>query len=103
YLGYEMGFPEERRDLLKKVTSNREVDGKNIGFRLAIPFDAVANRSKDSNSRPSRDIPRTWDRLITVLWDWIRANPAGALLPSEGLQKNGTAEIPDVKEGELAA
>lgn len=49
HLGYKMGLPEEKRDLLKIVTSNREVEGKNVDFTLSLPFSEVANRFQKSN------------------------------------------------------
>jgi hypothetical protein len=75
YLGYKMGLPEEKRDLLKILTSNREVFGKSVDLRLSIPFDEVANRFQNSNSAPYRDIPRTWDRLIDKLIHFFKNNP----------------------------
>lgn len=67
YLQYEMGLPDEKRDLLKILTSNRLVDGKNVEFELALPFNEVANRFEDSNTPPYRDTPRTLDRLFLKL------------------------------------
>ena len=52
YLSYKMGFPEEKRDLLKIVTSNREVSGKSVDLRLSNPFNEVANRFKNSTDSP---------------------------------------------------
>ena len=76
YLSYKMGFPEEKRDLLKTITSNREVDGKNVDLRLAIPFNEIANRFQNSDSAPSRDIGRTLDALLPKLTLHIKANEA---------------------------
>lgn len=82
YLSYKLGIPEEKRDLLKIVTSNRRVNGKNIDITLAQPFSEVANRFKTSNGAPYRDIPRTWDRLIRNLWKWFEAHPNVKISPS---------------------
>jgi site-specific DNA recombinase len=74
YLSYEMGFSDEKRDLLKQLTSNRVADGKNVRFGLSIPFAEIANRFEMSNSAPYRGTPRTtkqiqrvWDRLLRKL------------------------------------
>jgi site-specific DNA recombinase len=75
YFSYKTGIPEEKRDLLKIVTSNREVYEKNVDLKLSIPFDEVANRFEISNGAPYRDIPRTWDRLIEKLIKYFKANP----------------------------
>ncbi|MBU6400340.1 MAG: recombinase family protein, partial [Verrucomicrobia bacterium] len=64
---YEMAIPDEKRDLLKIVTLNRTVDGKNLEITLSIPFWEVANRQSVTDGSPCRDIPRTWDRLLDIL------------------------------------
>jgi hypothetical protein len=71
WLSYTMGIVEEKRDLLKIATSNREMNDKNVVIEPSVPFYEVANRFKLFNSGPKRDIPRTWDRLLdrlTQLW-----------------------------------
>jgi hypothetical protein len=75
YLSYKLGFPEEKRDLVKILTSNREVDGKNVAFTLAIPFNEVANRPKNSNGGPYRDIPRTLGPLVDKLIEHFKTKP----------------------------
>jgi len=44
YLLYKTALPEEKRDLLKIITSNRLVSRKDVDVTLAVPFDQVANR-----------------------------------------------------------
>jgi site-specific DNA recombinase len=75
YLSYEMGFPDEKRDLLKIVTSNREVDRKYVDIRLSLPFSEVAKCHQFSNGDPYRDRPRTLDKMIDKLVDWFEKNP----------------------------
>ena len=70
YLGYKMGLPEEKRDLLKILTSNREVDGKNVDFTLSLPFSEVVNRFQNSNG--SADGIRTRDFLDENQASWTR-------------------------------
>ncbi len=68
YLSYKSGLADEKRDLLRKVTSNRQLEGKNVVVELNIPFQFVAERPKISNGGPYRDVPRTWlDLLIEKL------------------------------------
>ena len=67
WLSYEMGLPEEKRDLLKIVTSNRALDGKYVVIELSLPFLEVAKRLDVSSGGPKRAIPRTWDRLLATL------------------------------------
>jgi DNA invertase Pin-like site-specific DNA recombinase len=76
YLAYKMGLPEEKRDLLRIVTSNRVVERKTVGLTLAPPFDEVANRFQNTNSSPYRDTPRTWNVLLPKLLTFFKTNPA---------------------------
>lgn len=67
WLSYRMGLLEEKRDLLKIATSNRELSGKNIEVKLSFPLCELANRFNSACGDPHRDIPRTWDRLLAIL------------------------------------
>lgn len=75
-LRYQLSISEERRELLKIVTSNREVEGKTLYFSLSFPFREVANRLKNTNGVPFRKIPRTLDRMVEKLVDYFKSNPA---------------------------
>jgi site-specific DNA recombinase len=66
-LSYRMGLPEEKRNLLKTVTSNREASGKNVAVKLSLPFFEVANKVDVSSGGLDRSIPRTWDPLLEKL------------------------------------
>ncbi len=48
YLLYFLGSDEEKRDLLKKVTSNIQVEAKNVGFMLRKPLDEIEKRPKNT-------------------------------------------------------
>jgi DNA invertase Pin-like site-specific DNA recombinase len=67
-LRYELGTPEEKRDLAKLLFSNRVVTGKNVSTRLSFPYSEIAKRPKFSRGAPQRIIPRTFrvflDRVI---------------------------------------
>lgn len=80
YSLYKKGIPEEKRDLLKILTSNRVVDGKNVDFTLSAPFQDVANRFENSYGGPSGNIPRTLDRLVEKLTSWFIVNPTAPTL-----------------------
>ncbi len=67
YLQYKMALPGEKRDLVKIVTSNRLIERKNVVIALHFPFQEVANRFKNTNGAPHRDIPRTWDAILPKL------------------------------------
>jgi hypothetical protein len=100
YLCYEMGLPDEKRDLLRTVTSNRQVDRKQLYLTLSVPFSLVGNRFQDSNCGPHRDIPRTWDVLLEKLCAWLKENPTASAVLS---WNNSNASDEDGKEWKLAA
>ena len=78
---YKLASTEEKRDLLKKVTSNRFVERKNVDIALTLPYQEVAKRWQNANSTPQRDIPRTWDRLIKKLLKFFIAEQESELEP----------------------
>lgn len=71
YSSYISGLPEEKRNLLKRTTSNRAVKGKNVMIALESPFREIANRAKSLSGDLYRDRPRTdhahLDKLIDEL------------------------------------
>jgi site-specific DNA recombinase len=67
YSQYEMGFLEEKRDIVKTVTSNRLACRKNLDFTLSFPFQQVAERHSVHYGAPSGVIPRTCDDLFIYL------------------------------------
>jgi site-specific DNA recombinase len=68
-LSYQSGNLYEKRDLVKSVTSNLEVDRNNVVIKLRKPFEALANRQKNSDGGPYRNEPRTFLRKIFwVFW-----------------------------------
>jgi site-specific DNA recombinase len=75
-LSYNSALPEEKREMLQILTSNRRVAGKNLEVEPSQPFQELVNRFKSVTCPPERNIPRTWDRLLTVL---ARFNVAGQL------------------------
>jgi uncharacterized protein YueI len=66
-LSHQMASPEEKREMVKILTSNRQVNGKNIELKPSIPFEAIEKRFETTTSPPERDIPRIWDRLLDIL------------------------------------
>src|SRR6266516_990378 len=75
-LSHELASNEEKREMVQILTSNRQVDGKNLELRPSVPFQEVANRFKNSSCGLERDIPRIWDRLLGIL---TKLNAAGQL------------------------
>jgi hypothetical protein len=63
-LSYQLGNLYEKRDLLKIIASNLEVDQKNVVVKLQKPFEAFVNRQKNTDGGPYRNEPRTDPRKI---------------------------------------
>lgn len=75
WLLYKMGFPEEKRELLKIVTSNLAVNSNDVVITPSKPFSEIAKRFELSNCDPNRDIPRTWDLIIPKIVEWLKTMP----------------------------
>ncbi|TAL02834.1 MAG: recombinase family protein [Verrucomicrobia bacterium] len=75
-LSHELASPEEKREMVEILTSNRQVTGKSVALKPSIPFQEIANRFENATCAPERAIPRTWDRLLTTL---TKLNAAGQL------------------------
>jgi hypothetical protein len=101
-LSHESGFPDEKRQMLKIFTSNRQVDGKNVNLEPSLAFEAVGSRFKNTGCDPRQDIPRIWDALLETS---LKLNSAGQLpdlldlLPHKDNSMNATK----VKGAKLAS
>jgi hypothetical protein len=86
------GLREEKRDLLKIATSNRQVEGKRVDFTLSFPFLEVAKRFKNTNGAAYRDIPRTWDSLLSQLTNHFAQNPAPQIVLADDSASKHSSE-----------
>jgi site-specific DNA recombinase len=76
---YEKALPEEKRDLLQILTSNRRANRKDVVLTLFPPFQIIANRFQTTNGAPYRDIGRTWDAILSGMVALIREAPSELL------------------------
>ena len=67
YSQYLERSPEEKRELVETLTSDRRVYGKRLEIALKTPFDLIARRWESTSGGPQQDIPRTWDRIIGMV------------------------------------
>jgi DNA invertase Pin-like site-specific DNA recombinase len=67
WLSYQLAFPEEKREMLNIITSNRSVNAKTLGLEPSLAYQPVVNRFKNSDGAPLRAIPRTWDVILEEL------------------------------------
>jgi site-specific DNA recombinase len=71
YLAYRAAVPEEKRELLKILSSNRTLDGKTLTIMLKLPYRLVAERANVFDGCPRRaqglDVKSLWDELFPRL------------------------------------
>ncbi|MGD1156453.1 MAG: recombinase family protein [Terriglobia bacterium] len=64
---YKQGIPEEKRDLVKEITSNLQAIEKNVVVELKKPARLIFERAKLSYGSPYKGVPRTWDKILAQL------------------------------------
>lgn len=67
--------PDEARDLVTTVTSNRAAHGKSLEITLFPEFQALAERWKNTYGSSQRDVARTWDQVLPALFKWFYEHP----------------------------
>lgn len=72
YSLYVDGVPEEKRELIRDVSSNRTLHEKTIDISLSVPFDEIAKCRQITTGSPSRANARTWDRLADYIFYFAR-------------------------------
>lgn len=93
WLSYQSAFPEEKREMLKIVTSNLSVNGKELVIEPSFPFQVLINEEKNSDCAPHRGIPRTFDEKIQALAQLTRAGQLPDLkIVSDIQQRIATAD-----------
>jgi hypothetical protein len=75
YSLYKTAQTEEKRRMLKIVTSNLTVEQKNVDFTFRNPFGVIANREKSIDGGPSSEIGRTWKQLFHRLLEHFEKEP----------------------------
>lgn len=73
---YRTGTPDQRRDLINTLTSNREADQENVVVDLHKPFCTIAERSVMSHGGPCRKRTRTLTTLFDSIADYVATNQA---------------------------
>lgn len=73
---YKMALPLEKREFVKKLTSNLGVGRNNVAVELKNGVRLVANRSSYISGGPHRGIHRTWDKILKQLLEHFGSEPA---------------------------
>ncbi len=87
YLRYKEGLVEEKREILKIVTSNLSVEGKKLIVERKSPLDRIANRSKTIRGGAERDVARIWSGVLPE----IRASLVDGEIVLSSAWRNGGA------------
>ena len=54
-LSHRLALPEEKREMVQILTSNRQVDGKKLDLKPSFPFQEIENRLKNASCPPARN------------------------------------------------
>ncbi len=72
YLSYKTASFQNKRDLVKTVTSNFYVEGKSVLIKLNLPFEMVINRNDVTGGGAQRGSPRTLQILLSELIGYFK-------------------------------
>lgn len=89
YESYKLATVEERRDLVRMLTSNLEVERKNLIVKLNYPFEIVVDRLKVIDGGPQRDVTRTLSALLSQLCDYFCKNELMLEASADNLMNSG--------------
>jgi hypothetical protein len=66
-----MALPEEKRDLVKALTSNLSVEAENLFVELRFPFSELEKCTENTISSPERDdaIDPKSSETDEIIWD----------------------------------
>ncbi|MHB1956169.1 MAG: recombinase zinc ribbon domain-containing protein, partial [Sulfobacillus sp.] len=76
YSLYQAASIAKKRRLLRTVMSNCAIQQKNLGFTWCPPFREIAEREKETDGAPSKEIGRTLGRLLDRLFAFFAERPA---------------------------
>jgi hypothetical protein len=69
---YKLASHDEKRDLVKILTSNRGVRARTPRFQLAVPFADLMSSSENQTGDPSRGTARTRGQIRALIHKWMR-------------------------------
>jgi len=75
YSLYQLASIEKKRRLLRMLMSNCTVDAKKIDIAWQLPFRQIAEREKETDGGPSKEIGRTLGALVEGLFHLFVEHP----------------------------
>lgn len=76
WLSHARANPDEKREMVRILTSNRQVSGKNLYLEPSLGFREMVSRFENADCDQQRDVPRTLDRILD---DLTKLNTQGLL------------------------
>jgi site-specific DNA recombinase len=70
---YETLKPDEKRDFINVLTSNRPMRFNHVAVELPFSMWHLADRHQLSKCDPYRGVPRTWDALLPRIIEWVKS------------------------------
>ena len=85
-LSYGKGNTDQRRRLVRRMTSNRHLSGKELSVELSFPFTVIANSVCVQSGDPYRNTTRTskavnskrLDSMIDKIIRWVKVQETAA-------------------------
>jgi site-specific DNA recombinase len=78
---YKSAIPTEKRDFVKRLTSNLAVTSENIIVEPRRAVFLIANREKITSGSQERDVHRTWDEILKKLLKFFTQNSESDVVP----------------------
>jgi site-specific DNA recombinase len=76
---YKTAIPVEKRDFVKRLTSNLVATSEKVVIEPRSEVVTLANRQKIACGSPRRDVGRTWDTILKKLLELFTKNSEGDL------------------------
>ncbi len=67
YSSYKSSTGEEKREMVKIITSNLTINEKSLVIKPNLPFELILNRAKNSDGGAHRDVARTLSALLSQI------------------------------------
>jgi site-specific DNA recombinase len=75
YSSYQEAITDQKRRMVKIVTSNLALRDKTIDFTYRIPFNMIGNREKTTDGGPTKGVARIWKPILTQLLAHFEKEP----------------------------
>jgi site-specific DNA recombinase len=102
WLLYKQADPEQKRRMVKTLSSNLTLRSKTIDFTYAVPFNEIAQREKNIDCSPNQGVHRTRKTWLDKLYKYFAKAPISDfdwILNTPSTKKDQLKANPFVKDG----